>query len=892
MSSSNTSPDTYSNPTFDSVNTSTAGQSSHKRRRSTDDPTSPKGDNTGSGTPSIKRIACVICRKRKLKCDGSKPSCSTCKRLHHDCAYDEVRRKSGPKRGYVKALEERLKQVEELLKTRDPAAAKSPDLARPTFTAANTHTSTRAMLATANADFGVNNPDIAVVNDRDHERWHYPGDSPQPGMEELAFDPNLNMGGMTMDPTFTWEMIGLGLDEPLPPQDTIDELHQIYFEKIHPSVPMIHKYRYLAAMNLAPNQRPPVCLRYAMWTLACSVTDKFLDLKDHFYQRSRKYVEQDYLKGHGEHLISVGHAQTHILLSTYEFKMMYFPRAWMSTGSGIRLCQMMGLHRLDGAGLDVKQCLPPARDWTEREERRRTFWMAFAEDRYASIGTGWPMTIDERDVLTNLPASEEAFEKSKPEQTTSLSDAFGPSGAEKLSAFGSIALMAALFGRNLVHLHRPDANELDSDLNGEFWKRHRQLDNILLNTSLKLPEHLKVSNANNPNIHSPNIVYANMNIHTSTICLHQAAVYKADKNHLPASVSKESKMRCINAANEIAGIMRMISHLDLSAMNPFISFCLYVAARVFVQYLKSRPEDNTTGDALRFLLAAMNAMKAKNPLTESFLVQLDVDLESLGLRDPKYKALINGHLNNPQAQIFKDRNGTDSCNFLKIAEDIVTSAQPDSPATSAAPTTSGPPVTSERAPPQFNGYTDNDMPWIPAERGFPNRPGAGTNLGSMRGLVVLPNANDTTYGMQRHFTSEMEMDLSSGDAAVSDRPTPSSTAPSDGHRPTNLAPTKGSGHSSFETSPVASHNAGIPEQHQNGAAQGFYQQQGGEGYIPALQSQGGIGYTMAGSPGRGAEFAGAQWEMASALTPIGEGMLRELMNIGPMDMGPWEGQAP
>lgn len=26
--------------------------------------------------------------------------------------------------------------------------------------------------------------------------------------------------------------------------------HQIYFEKIHPSLPMIHKYRYLAAMNL------------------------------------------------------------------------------------------------------------------------------------------------------------------------------------------------------------------------------------------------------------------------------------------------------------------------------------------------------------------------------------------------------------------------------------------------------------------------------------------------------------------------------------------------------------------------------------------------------------------------------------------------------------------
>jgi len=66
----------------------------------------PAGGN--SSVPKPKRLACMICRKRKLKCDGIKPSCSTCSRLGHTCAYDEVRRKSGPKRGYVKALEERL----------------------------------------------------------------------------------------------------------------------------------------------------------------------------------------------------------------------------------------------------------------------------------------------------------------------------------------------------------------------------------------------------------------------------------------------------------------------------------------------------------------------------------------------------------------------------------------------------------------------------------------------------------------------------------------------------------------------------------------------------------------------------------------------------------------
>lgn len=301
-----------------------------------------------------------------------------------------------------------------------------------------------------------------------------------------------------------------------------------------------------------------------MWAHACSITDKYMDLKGHFYQRSRKYSESDEMKGHGENMISIAHAQTHILLAGYEFKSMYFPRAWMSTGKAVRLCQMMSLHKLDGGGLDVKQTLPDPKDWTEREERRRTFWMAFCEDRYASIGTGWPMSVEEKDILTNLPASEEAFNLSRPEDTWSLHDSLAlQAGASNLSSFGSIVLMACLFGRNLLHLHRPDADDRDHDLNGAFWKRHRSLDNILLNVSLSLPGHLRLP----AGVDDANIVFTNMNIHTSTICLHQAAVFKADKNRLPASVALESKSRCISAATEIASIMRMVSHKDLSTVG-------------------------------------------------------------------------------------------------------------------------------------------------------------------------------------------------------------------------------------------------------------------------------------------------------------------------------------
>jgi Fungal specific transcription factor domain len=139
-----------------------------------------------------------------------------------------------------------------------------------------------------------------------------------------------------------------------------------------------------------------------MWTHAAAIMPKYQGLQGHFYRRSRKYVEQIEMQGHGEDIISVAHSQTWTLLAAYEFKQMFFPRAWMSTGRAIRLAQMMGLHRLDGVGLDVKQSLAPPKDWTEREERSRTFWMAFCMDRYASIGTGWPMIIDEKDVSIML----------------------------------------------------------------------------------------------------------------------------------------------------------------------------------------------------------------------------------------------------------------------------------------------------------------------------------------------------------------------------------------------------------------------------------------------------------------------------------------------------------
>ncbi|KAF1915234.1 fungal-specific transcription factor domain-containing protein [Ampelomyces quisqualis] len=721
------------------------------------DPNDNGQDAQNDASSKVKRIACVLCRKRKLKCDGTRPACGTCKRLSHDCAYDQVRKKSGPKRGYVKLLEQRLQQVEHLLKNQDTPDV-SKDTSRPDTTSAYVANTLQQTLP--------NSGDYLSTQDRIQDG--------------SAADP-LQTGASTTngDADFSWEMISLGLEEPLPPQDVMDELYQIYFAKLHMLLPVVHRPRFFAALNLAPHMRPPVCLRYIMWTMAASATEKYEGLQEHFYQRARKYAQMDEMKGHGESTITLAHCQAWILICTYEFKQMYFPRAWMSAGRAVRLAQMMQLHRIDGVGLDVKQCLPPPKDWTEREERRRTFWMAFCVDRYASIGTGWPMTIDERDITTNLPASEEAFERSKPMATGSLDQGLEPNGATGLQALGFIVLTAAMFGRNLLHLHRPGEDDNDEDINGGFWNRHRIIEQMLLQTSLNLPDHLRLPSG----LTDPNVVFANMCMHTSAICLHQAAILKADKHRMLASVSNESKIRCVTAAAEIASIMRIISHMDLSATNPFISFCVYVAARVFVQYLKTRPKDQQMTSSLQFLLQAMQALRRKNPLTESFLAQLDLDLESAGIRGLQQKAyappttkntVVPANTDpvsctpifeicvtqNPSAPINTFGNTTFNTNQLSYSADQVNPQNAHTRDTQYTHPTPGPPfhisnINSVDLNTRNNAYLP---PQVPAAASLASAPQAFTPAGFA-------------------FPDDTEMDLSGSSGTTQDHTTPTTISP-------------------------------------------------------------------------------------------------------------------
>lgn len=253
----------------------------------------------------------------------------------------------------------------------------------------------------------------------------------------------------------------------------------------------------------------------------------------------------------------------------------------MSVGRTCRLAQMLGLYRLDDENPhEQKNLLSPPQDWIELEERRRTFWAAFYHDRWASSGTGWPMTIDDDDVSglggviiiyltkiqisTNLPASEESFENGVREETLSLQKALTPEGASKLSSFGGVVVSATLFGNNYQHLRQKGPNERPEDLaHGEFWKRHRKMDIALSNTFMFLPNHLRLPQ----NIRDVNVVFLHMNVHAASICLHQAAILTAKKHSIDSNFIELSRNRNLMSAEEITSIMRLISHMDTSVVS-------------------------------------------------------------------------------------------------------------------------------------------------------------------------------------------------------------------------------------------------------------------------------------------------------------------------------------
>lgn len=61
-------------------------------------------------------------------------------------------------------------------------------------------------------------------------------------------------------------------------------------------MPVVHPGRYLQAFYGTPLKKPPMCLQYAIWSMASYFHDHYAKYSDVFYQRARQYAEADEVK--------------------------------------------------------------------------------------------------------------------------------------------------------------------------------------------------------------------------------------------------------------------------------------------------------------------------------------------------------------------------------------------------------------------------------------------------------------------------------------------------------------------------------------------------------------------------------------------------------------------
>lgn len=169
----------------------------------------------------------------------------------------------------------------------------------------------------------------------------------------------------------------------------------VYWGNIHQFAPIIHQRRYLSWSRRPDKSAAQIALQYSMWALAASTSADYTRLDvDRLYRcavRALQAIETNTVKEGLKQSDDLEQVQAQLLLSMYELKHVDFRQGWITAGCAFRLIQYGWFQDLI-SGLNS---LSPSVDWTELEEKRRTFWLAYYLDRIISLRSDSSCTFGE-----------------------------------------------------------------------------------------------------------------------------------------------------------------------------------------------------------------------------------------------------------------------------------------------------------------------------------------------------------------------------------------------------------------------------------------------------------------------------------------------------------------
>jgi hypothetical protein len=333
-------------------------------------------------------LACIACRRKKIRCSGQKPACKHCLRSRVPCVYKVNTRKANPRTDYMAMLDKRLKRMEErVVKSipKDHEAASIPRaVLKPTAHSSNSKSPKRSKKRAAEDAFGTT-----------HELDGWSKSEPN----GISYPKVIRIEGVDES-----SMLIEGAAY-LPSKDLQIHLAETYFDYVYAqSYPLLHKPTFMR--NLQAGLVPPVLI-----LAVCAVSARF---SNHPQLRT----EPAFLRGEEwaapARELSMKHYDysnitiltVYLLLGLHEFGTCQGGRSWMFGGMAQRMALMMQLHN-GGDGYKLRKSDGKERDSrlsnTDRENRRRVMWSCFLMDRFTSSGSDRPICFPEEAITVPLP---------------------------------------------------------------------------------------------------------------------------------------------------------------------------------------------------------------------------------------------------------------------------------------------------------------------------------------------------------------------------------------------------------------------------------------------------------------------------------------------------------
>ncbi|KAK1140353.1 hypothetical protein N8T08_010409 [Aspergillus melleus] len=554
-------------------------------------------------------LACIACRRKKIRCSGEKPACKHCSRSRIPCVYKVTTRKAAPRTDYMAMLDKRLKRMEDRViktipkeETRDMAAIGRSNV-RPPQPGQNSKNQKKRSADEAFA---------AEMDGWTREDRRAPQDT----------FPMRREG----KPTDSSNLLTEG-SEFLPSLEIQEHLAEVFFDCVYgQSYLLLHKpsfMRRLKARTVPPALILAVCAVSARFSTHPQINSDPPFLRGENWANPAAAIA---MSRHDEPNITI--LTVFLLLGLHEFGTCHGGRSWSFGGQALRMAYALQLHReLEYDPLMSQNNANGSQlSFTDREIRRRTMWACFLMDRYNSSGSQRPPIGNERFLQIQLPMKEPNFQMEIPGPTEDLDgnipnpvpeDAGQLSNArENMGVSAYIIRAVVIWGRIVDYLNlggkRKDVHPLWSPESG-YAHLKRQIDGF----SETLPTHLAFT-YENLQIHAADrianqFLFLHIIIHQNMLFLNQFAIPLSPGGRPPRDMPKaflsSAGRAAVEAAHHISVLIDRASAYPLTV--PFAGYCAYSASTVHIWgiFSKNAQLEARSKENLRHTYRYLNKMK-------------------------------------------------------------------------------------------------------------------------------------------------------------------------------------------------------------------------------------------------------------------------------------------